>query len=313
MKKITSVFLRISVTLALLIFLFFKTDFRSLYEVLKSSDWFLMLLSLLAFFLLNVVCLLRWRILLSGSDIHLPFGRIFLSYFSSQFFNLVLPSTIGGDAVRTLDIAKYANKHSSNILATVILDRVAGFFGLMTILIFSLGFGFKLLRDEGILIVALLLLLMIIFLAATIFSRRFAKWICYFIPFEKWKAYVKQMQSVTLSYRQKKGILCAAWLFSLLIQAGMSFVYYMVAHAIHAPISLIYFLIAVPVISSIAAIPISLGGLGLRDSASVVILGKFGLPAEKALALSLSNFGFIFILGMLGALCYVSILCYRRL
>ena len=89
--------------------------------------------------------------------------------------------------------------------------------------------------------------------------------------------------------------------------------YYFVAQALDVHLNLIYFLIFVPMITAFCVIPISIGGLGVRDTASIVLFGKVGLMAEKAFALSLSNFGFMLVLGLLGGISYVSTLYRRRL
>ena len=103
-----------------------------------------------------------------------------------------------------------------------------------------------------------------------------------------------------------------AWFLSLIIQGGLSVVYYLVAEAIGVHLDLVYFLIFVPVITAFSVIPISIGGLGVRDTASVIIFGKVGLAAAKAFALSLVNFGFMFILGVCGGISYVLTLRHRR-
>ena len=133
------------------------------------------------------------------------------------------------------------------------------------------------------------------------------------LPFEKLRAYLIKIHLATSSYKHKKKILFETWILSVIIQGGGAIIFYMVALALDCSKPLIYFLITVPVISAFAVIPISIGGLGVRDAACVFLLGKFGLPAEKALAISLCNFGFMFILGVGGALCYVFVLDRRRL
>ena len=66
-------------------------------------------------------------------------------------------------------------------------------------------------------------------------------------------------------------------------------------------------------ITVFSTLPFTVGGLGLRDTASVVVFTRVGLAAAKAFALSLINFAFMLILGILGGFCYVFILYRRRL
>lgn len=264
-------------------------------------------------FFLNLLILLRWHILLKGLGINVRAGRLFLSYFSSLFFNLVLPSTIGGDAVRTLDIAHHTKVHSSGILATVVLDRVAGFIGLISVLIVALIFGYGVLNDASILYVALILFLAMLFLTGIMFSENFFHRVFSFLPFKKLKDYLYKIHEATFSYRQKKEILLWAWFLSVLAHVGLSFVYYVTALALGVHLKLVYFIIFVPVITAFSALPLSVGGLGLRDSASIFVFAKVGLMAEKAFALSLLNFGFMLVIGLLGGIGYVFSLHHRRI
>lgn len=296
----------------MLIFLFGKTDLKGLFEVVRHSDGLKMAFAFLIFLFLNGLVLVRWHLLLKGLNFDVGIGRVCLSYLSSLFFNLVLPSTIGGDTVRTLDISNHTKSHSSAILATVILDRVSGFLGLMTVLIISLLFNFRLLGDRTILLATVILCGLVLFVIGVMFSRRFFDFLFVHLPFKKIKEYFYKIHDATSSYRNKGGILWGAWFFSVVIQGGLSVVYFGVAQAIDLHLNFIYFLIFVPVITAFSVLPISIGGLGLRDTASVYLFSKIGVIPEKAFALSLTNFGFMFILGLLGGLSYVFTLHRRR-
>jgi len=313
LKKIQSFILKISITLCLLIFLFGKTDLRALFAVARQADIQKMLQAFFLFIFLNFLVLLRWSLLLKGLAIPVSFARLASSYMASLFFNLVLPGTVGGDVVRTMDIAGHTKTHSSGIFATVILDRVAGFFGLFTVLACSLVFGYGVFREENIFLVASILLLIMVFFAGIMFSGRFFKVVFGFLPFVKFKDYLHKIHEATRSFKHKAGILAGAWCLSVIIQAGLSVLYYFFAQAIGLDMKFIYFLLFVPVITVFSVIPISLGGLGVRDAACVAIFTKAGVASEKALCLSLSNFGFMLVLGVLGGVIYVFNLYRRRI
>jgi uncharacterized protein (TIRG00374 family) len=313
MKKISSLILKISITAALLIFLFRKIDFKALLEAIRHADRQMMAAALGVFFLLNILGLLRWNLLLKGLGIRVRLHRLFLSYLSSLFFNLVLPSTIGGDAIRTMDISQHTQRPSSGILATVVLDRALGFFGLFIVLIISLTFGFKVFNDVSILWVTFFLLLLVLFLSGLMFWSRFFHHFFRFLPFERFKEYLYKIHEATSSYKERQDILWGALFLSVLAHVGLAVVYYLLAFSVHAPLNFLYFLILVPMITAFSTLPVSIGGLGLRDAASVVVFTKVGLTAAKAFALSLINFGFMFIVGISGGICYVFILYRRRI
>ncbi|HQP91882.1 MAG TPA: lysylphosphatidylglycerol synthase transmembrane domain-containing protein, partial [Candidatus Omnitrophota bacterium] len=212
---------------------------------------------------------------------------------------------------RTIDISLHSKKHSSRVLATVVLDRIGGFCGLMAVLAGALLFGYKLLNDASVIIVSLILFFIIIFIFAVAFSTPFFKLVCCLVPFKKLKDYLTQLHEATASYKNDPKALFKVFLVSLIIQGGLSVVYFWIALSVGIKTGLIYYFIFVPVISVISVIPVSIGGLGLRDAASVAFLAKAGITAEGALALSLSNFAFIFAVGFTGGMVYV-IDIYRR-
>jgi len=312
LKKILSIALRISITLLLLVFLFGRTDIKGLAGIARGSDVWRLVSAFVLYIFLNFLVILRWQALLHGLSIRVGLSCVTVTYLSSQFFNLVLPSTIGGDAVRTIDMAKHASCPSSGVLATVILDRVGGFFGLMTVLTLALLFGYRILNDPAIIIVALILFGMILLLFGIAFWGRFFGSIFRHVPFEKLRDYLYKIHEATASFKGRRNVLFFVWFLSCIGQAGISFMYYLASEAIGVHIEPIYFFILVPVIMVFSVIPVSIGGLGVRDTACVILLGKIGMAAEKAFALSLINFGFIFIVSIIGGLTYVFALPRRR-
>jgi uncharacterized protein (TIRG00374 family) len=311
-KKTAVFLLRISITLALLVFLFYKTDIRALADVFLRCDRFRMAEALGLFVFLNYLVLCRWQVLVRALGIDVPVGRLAASYLSSLFFNLVLPSTIGGDALRTFDIARHTQKHSGDILATVILDRVFGFFGLITVLVFALFFGYARFNDINILWATLVLLFFVVFFSGALFSNRFFHMTMRLVPIPMVRHYLQKVHDVSSGYRDRPSALVAAWGISCVIHVGLAVVYYLAAQAVGAPQPLAIFLIFVPMVTVFASLPVSIGGLGIRDAACVYVFSKVGMPAPQALALSLSNFAFGLFLGLAGGFCYVFMLHRRR-
>jgi uncharacterized protein (TIRG00374 family) len=312
LKKNLSYLLRISITALLLIFLFSKTDVKGLSDIVRHARVSYLASALLLFLFLNFLIVLRWQTLLRGLSLHVPLSRVFVSYLASQFFNLVLPSTIGGDTLRTLDIARYTQTPSSAVLATVVLDRVAGFFGLVVVLALALFFGASLLNDTAVLIATFVLLGIVFFMGGIAFSRRFFHTVFKYIPFKKVKEYFYQIHESTSSFKGRPRVLAQALFLAFFVQAGLPLMYYWAAYAVGAPTDLLTFFIFVPIITAFSVIPVSIGGLGVRDTACVALFAKVGIAAEKAFAISLVNFIFILFLGLCGGLTYVFALSRRR-
>jgi uncharacterized membrane protein YbhN (UPF0104 family) len=89
--------------------------------------------------------------------------------------------------------------------------------------------------------------------------------------------------------------------------------YFFLAEALGISLDPVYFFLFVPIITVFSVIPISIGGLGVRDTTAIAVFAKVGVVAEKAFAMALLNFGFMFVLGIFGGIAYVFGLYRRRI
>ena len=69
----------------------------------------------------------RWSILVKSLDVHVSFGRLFYLYMAGTFFNTFLPTGIGGDVVKIIDLAPESG--GARAFSTVFADRLTGILG----------------------------------------------------------------------------------------------------------------------------------------------------------------------------------------
>jgi len=125
-KKILSVALRIVVSIVLLVLLFRlnKIDVSNLIFDIKGADKALLAAGFMVFFLVYLLGFWRWYMLLRAAGIQAPLKRLIVSFSGGVFFSIFLPSTIGGDIVKTADLAGHTRK-TKEVIATVLLDGSA--------------------------------------------------------------------------------------------------------------------------------------------------------------------------------------------
>jgi uncharacterized protein (TIRG00374 family) len=88
-------------------------------------------------------------------------------------------------------------------------------------------------------------------------------------------------------YRQQKTQLFYSFLLSLLVQFVSGFIWFFVGLSISISRSILYYFLYIPVIGVITMIPITVGGLGMRENMFVNIFSSVaGIAREKALAIS---------------------------
>jgi len=314
-KRAFSIFLRISVSVILLIFLFKQVDNKTLLVTIKKADISLLCLAFLFFFLNNTLCLFRWRMLLKAAEIRLSLKRIIISFAGGVFFNLFLPSTIGGDLVRSIDLSIHTGK-PQEVVATVLLDRLSGYIGLVLVALIALLCGAGLIQDKIVfiaigIITAVLITILLVFFNSFIYSK--INKLLHSPTAGKLKSSLKNLHREIHLFRQHKNIVIKSLLLSLIIQILGPLTAYLTALSLGLKINLIYFLIFIPIIGAVTLLPISLGGLGLRDAMTIFFFAKIGVGKDLAFAISLLSFLFILIYGSIGGLIYVLTVHHRRI
>jgi len=253
--------------------------------------------------------------LLKGVGKNISSKTVAISFLGGLFFNIFLPSTIGGDSTRVIDLS-FHTKDSSFVLASVILDRLSGLLGLSLIALFSCIFGFVsgLVKNIIFLYITVIIFLILVLVLAILFSQKFFnKIINNLIKIKKVNDYLQRFfQSYNCLLFQKK-FLFQSLILSLIIQGGVSLACYFIGLSLNIKLNIIYYLIFIPLVTLIATIPISFGGLGIRENAAVFFFSGLQIPTEKVVAMSLILFGITVLLGILGGIIYVIALCSRWL
>ena len=116
-----------------------------------------MLIFLLAFCLFIIaqtISTYRWKMLLHTERMNIHFYNLIAYYFIGMFFNLFMPTLVGGDVVRGYYLYKKSNKGSESV-ASIFVERLSGFFALMVIGLLSLIIGYSYINDKPIIVILL--------------------------------------------------------------------------------------------------------------------------------------------------------------
>lgn len=316
-KNTLSLLLRISVSILFLLLLFKinKIDLRVLINDIRCTDKRLLAAGFLFFFFVYVLGFLRWRMLLRVAGINIPLKRLIRSFSGGIFFSIFLPSTIGGDLVRAADLVEHTKK-AKEVIATVFLDRLSGYMGLVFVILPALLLSRDLVLDKVVftsvaLIIILLVVILLVLFNNTIYSI-ITKWLS--SPGAgKIKETIKNMHQEIHVFRNHKRMIILNLLTSFIIQLVAPTSIYFVGLSLGIKVNFIYFLIFLPIIGAVTLLPIAIGGLGLREGLFVVYFAKAGVVKQLALAMSLLSFSFVVFYGAIGGLIYVFTVHHRRL
>jgi uncharacterized protein (TIRG00374 family) len=315
-KQILSVLLKGFISIFLLWYLFRQVDKQKLLETVIHADKLLLTAAFCLFSFTYTVCLFRWKMLLDAIKIDIPLRRVIASFSGGIFFNQILPSSIGGDLVRSVDLASHTKK-AKEVVATVFLDRLSGYIGLVVMSLLSLACGWKLIHDKTVLYVVLAisgllgLILLVLFNKYT-FSK--VNSLLRSPKSGKFREAITGIHQQIHVFRDKKSTAIKNILYSLGVQILGATSFYVIARSVGVDIKMIYFFIFVPIMGVVTLLPISIGGLGVRENIAAYLFPLVGVPKDLAIAMSLLNFSFILICAVTGGLIYyVYTVRHRRL
>jgi uncharacterized protein (TIRG00374 family) len=311
-KVIWSFFLRFGLSAILLAWLFSRIDYKHTWAAIKDADKGYLLAAFAVFFFCCLMILWRWIILMRALDLKVKTISGSHWYFVGQFFNLFLPTSVGGDVIKALGLAKETG-HRPKVFVSIVLDRLTGFIGIVMVSFIAFFFGHRIIGDSSLMVSIVMLAGVSLVLGIVLFSRRVFSLTCkIFKPWPRLKDGLMNLHEDILLMRGKYDKLCATVFISILAQVVNAYVFYILSIGLHQKTHFIYFIIFAPLICVVTSLP-SIGGLGVREMGWVYLLSKVGVPQGIALGLSLINFIFIVLVGLIGGIWYVSSFSARRI
>jgi glycosyltransferase 2 family protein len=310
MKRKLGTALRIVISLALLAFLIYRSrsSFGSMLDGIKDLNIYYLIIAFVFYFIAISFIVFRWGILLKAYNHHISGLFLWQSALIGFFYNNLLPSSVGGDFYRVYDIKQNKNVPVKEGTASVVIERTIGTLTSLTMLIIAYFLGlFKHLSKNvslGLLISILVLTLIFI---AIFFPRLFKLNLLLdkFRIFARIRPGLKEFHGILISYRHKIKYLLISYLFSLIIQVFFIISFNAIALALGMELEFYIFIFVLPFIALVAIIPITVGGIGIRENALVFSITLFGIAQSKATLFSIIILAIILIIGMIGGIIYL--------
>jgi len=249
---------KIAFVAAALWFVFSKIDGKSVFETIRNANPLLIAASVVMFALSKVVAAFRLKYLFDAINVGMGHKLNLKLYWLCMFYNTFLPGGIGGDGYKVWWIQKFTNVNTKKVLGAVLLDRGSGL--------------------HAIVILALVLTFFIPY------AMPMQEWYFTLIPV----AYIALWFVVVLFFPTYKSEFFRISGLSLIVQVGQVLTAFLVLLAFGVEMNFLGYLL-VFLISSIAIIiPVSIGGVGLRELVFFYGSQWFGLHTETSIALALT-------------------------
>lgn len=308
MKRAKTTIFKAAIGIALLIFLLSRTSLSNIWSLVKASKLEFLFLAVLTYILTIVVISYRWRLLLFTHNIRVPVRKLIVYYFVGFFVNNFLPTSIGGDIVRTIDLAQESGRRAESA-ASVLMERVIGLTAIVFLALMGLLLIGRLDYKPWFFLVVFVFLGMVLFVFAAVFYRvplgGLKRWAGE-IRFLELGRRIKKVYHCLKLYRDAKNALWGVFFLSVAYQVlNAVFVYFVHLTLGFDKEQFYYYLLFVPLIGLVGFVPISINALGIREGGYVILLKRIGLDEDKALTLALLVYAVTLTVSLIGGFFFV--------
>ncbi len=294
--------IQISVSAILLALILRQVHWNEVWDALRRIDLFWLAVAWGLFLLGVVVRAVRWRVLLDALGVHRPLRELTSWYFVGSFFNVILPTGFGGDAVRAAELSQDTGRPGP-VINSVLVDR---YLGIMVLLAMGLIAGILRPGTASLGIFSFTAVLFIGGLLVAWLLRR--SWWARLAGHQNLLGKIVRFlrlpalaEAIAPYDRGSLGRALAASLVFNLLQVGWN-VAIGWGLGLRLPVS-VYF-VFVPLTAMVLLLP-AFGGLGVREMSYVGLFGSVGVPQAIALALSLGIYIITVATGLVGGAVYL--------
>jgi uncharacterized protein (TIRG00374 family) len=278
------------ISLSLLTYLLWQLDWQALTETANNLQWWTLPAAVIILLSTLYFGTLRWALLLRTHYDYFKLPQLFKHYLVGTLFNNLLPTSTGGDLVRSYYIYRH-NRDAVCAVSPVITERVVGLIVLLAISVLAIFLtgstailGATTWSTLLIILSCSLVGMLLITLPATYWPlHRLLERLSRF----RIIALLLRMGEATHGYFRKPALMLMLMTYSFIGQLLAVVTYYVIASGLNIEISMQTLLVVIPIALMAAALPISLGGMGVRELATAGLLIRFGVSETDAAAVAL--------------------------
>jgi glycosyltransferase 2 family protein len=269
--RVAKNYLRLAITGLLMGWIVWSTKWAEVFQAFVDLDVSLWLAAVGLLVVAQMVSAVRWQIFARRLGMERTFWQLTRFYLIGMYFNLALPTSVGGDVVRIW----YLNANSGQTLratAAVLLDRINGLIVLVAVACVAVlhvppeipawvlrsVFGIAAAGVCG-----------VVTLAAIIHWGR--------LPENR-----KQQFAVMWEVVRHPSDLFATTALSLVVQLASAAIVWLVGQGLNVDIPFSYYAVFVPMVSLLTLLPVSVNGMGVREEACALFLAPLGVGKSIA-------------------------------
>lgn len=273
---------KLALTAAIIWFLATRIDLGDAARQAATIRPDMLALAVVLMLLQVLISAVRWQAVLRAIGALLAFRQVFEIFYIGVFFNIALPSSVGGDAVRMWK-SRRAGLSLSGAVNGVMLERVVTVFGLVLMVAVTQPLLLRRLPDlPGTWVFPVLTLVALAGIVGLMLLDSLPA------TLRRW-AVVRGLGHLAQDSRRlflipRNATLSLVW--ALLGHVNLALTVLVLALGLDLGVDIVDCLVLVPPVILITTLPISIAGWGVREMAMVTAFGFVGVPPASGLALS---------------------------
>ena len=294
MTRTTRVLATLLVTGLALAYILWRVDVGEALSTIADANfaWFFLSAAIMLVTVLPMAW--RWQWLLGAHGIHDRMPWLVRAYLVSYAAGQILPTSIGGDAMRIFETSRRHPGRGGPVAGSVLLERALG--GAATLALGAVGLvlavghydvGAYLWIEVGFVVATVVL-------AFVLFSSSLRPLLARLAPLLRplrLDRIVRAVYEAIHSYRSTPRLLVGVFALTLAVQAVRVLAIWAAAEAVGIDLSVRVFYVMGPLFFLVLLVPFTLNGFAVREAFFVSFLGNLGVPSDQAFAA-----GFLFFL-----------------
>jgi glycosyltransferase 2 family protein len=288
---------RVGLGLAVVAVLLWRYDARPVFRVFSRERPAYFASAVALYLAGQVISAYRWQLLAEILKVRARFSEFVAYTFVGMFTNLFVPGLLGGDAARSIYLGRSRNRMGEAV-ASVVADRAVGLLALFWLAAASAIFLNYAPLPSSVITPTILVgaIALAGFLASPILAR-----LIHLMPRP-----IRRAGGIIAPYLHHPTTLLAPVALSVALQITLAAAQYLLAAGLGLGTPLSLFILCVPIANVFASLPLTLNGLGLRESAYLVLFGMAGMAKDDAIALGLLWFALLMVSGLTGSIAFMT-------
>lgn len=297
-KKALKLLLRIGISLCFILFFFHNTDSFDIGKALMQTNHSVLLIGIFIYLAGQLISAYKWRILAKLGGFNISLAKYAEYYYIGMFFNLFLPTTVGGDVVKSYYLSKTdSNSRKAPAIYSVLADRYTGVLVIQwigTIAMFS-PFGTNVPQPIRLIMLAVSIFISFITLIFTPVLRKISK---------KSRKLTTLYQDIEMYWNNPSKIFMVFY-WSILFHLLIITIHITISSAMGLSVPIWYYFIVYPMSAIAGFIPLSFNGIGPREATYIYFLSLAGVSSSSALVFGIYWFVIVFLASLVGGIFYI--------